>query len=230
MTKNRPLSYTLIQTRESGIPRTHARVNCSRCRAHLEVNILSGDNHLTLVERHARNAGWLFNKNVASKCVCPSCYLGDHAEPEKDAPPSQPIPETALAAAFVAAVNKETQVMPQSIPPRLGSSLPSGPKPIGAPTPQQKMKMREQLDGFYDENLKGYLDGHTDKTIADLCGVPWAWVRDLRDVAYGPLEVDAELQEIREQHRQLGEMRDGFSRTLTRLEERIARLEQKRRL
>lgn len=64
-------------------------------------------------------------------------------------------------------------------------------------TPADRAKIREFLDGHYDERRECLLDGYTDKTAAEKLGVPWSWVRDLREFAYGPIKGDPELMEIR---------------------------------
>lgn len=98
------------------------------------------------------------------------------------------------------------------------------------PTPEQLLRIRQELDGHYDESRRCYLERQTDKTLAERCGVPWAWVRDLREVAYGPLEADSELVEIREEMRRLddayGELGNRLETALKRLqaaEERLSR-------
>lgn len=231
MTKTRPLSYKLFQTRENGQPRTLARVTCSRCPAILDVPITGTANHLVIVGRHAHSAGWLFNKNTARKCVCPSCYLGtitdylagvtdaDQHEEPASAPPipmvdmiesaerqSSEISETSLGAALVAATKEKKMTQ----------------EPKTGPTPEHKLKIRAFLDGNYDERRKGYLEGYTDKRAGDELGVPWAWVRDLREVAYGPIECDPDLEEVRKEI-------DTMRAAIAKMEGRLSRMEAARR-
>ena len=241
MTKQRPLSYQILQTREDGFPKTVARVGCSRCTATLEVKIVSGDNHLSLVERHARQAGWLFNKNVARKCVCPGCYWGPSAHPDPvsgdlaaysdAAPPPLPVtdlilashpvtnataPATTLGTALVEAMKEKTMINKSQLPAVVSD------KPR-SPTPADKLKIRQFLDGNYDERLKGYLEsGMTDEKGAKELGVPMAWVRDLRELAYGPIECDGELMEVRQ-------ALDKLMREVVALNDKVKKLEIARR-
>lgn len=237
MKKARPLSYQIIQSREDGFPRTVARVKCSRCSNVLDVKILTGDNHIDLVAKHAFRNGWVFNKNTARKCACPSCYLGRHpVDPDplsgdlaegSDAVthpieiadmviasmPSAP-PPTSIATAMTRAIQEKAMTPTRPFAPITD-------KPRG-PTPEQKMKIREFLDGNYDEKLKGYLDEHTDETAAMVLGVPLAWVRDLREFAYGPIECDPEIVDLRRDM-------DKAMREMIALNDRLKKLEAKRR-
>lgn len=75
------------------------------------------------------------------------------------------------------------------------------PQPAAARTmtPADRMKIREFLDGHYDEQRKCLLDGHTDQSAGEKLGLPWSWVRDIREAAYGPIETDPELIELKKQ-------------------------------
>lgn len=65
-------------------------------------------------------------------------------------------------------------------------------------TPAEKRKVRELLDGHFDEELGAYLDGYSDERIAAEVMAPRAAVTKIREDAYGPIKVDPELQAIRE--------------------------------
>lgn len=94
------------------------------------------------------------------------------------------------------------------------------------PTPAEKYKIRDFLDGAYDDTKKGYIDGWTDKRAAEKLNFPMAWIRDMREFAYGPLECDVEVSDLldeieRVKRKQLEE--------LASLEKRVRSLEVARR-
>lgn len=217
--KNRPLSYAMFTSRADGTPRNFARVICSRCASVLEVNMHSMGNNPATVEKQARAEGWLFHAHTARKNVCPSCYLGQAPEPPAEAGGAKieelaPVATTALAKALVEAVaaqkEKVMQVAPAYVAPK-------------SPTPEQKMKIREELNGSYNEKMQCYIGPETDKDIAARLDVPWSWVRDLREIAYGPLKEDGAIVELKEE---LAKAK-GY---LAKLEERIHQLELQRRV
>lgn len=181
-----------------------ARISCARCPSVLDVPIRSGISHSAVVPAKARQAGWLFQLRHPSRCVCRDCYLGPR-DPVPDIAEviaaAEPTPTALSVALKQAAMNQPAKEALMNQP--MTVNLPFSPADVKGPTPAQKLKIRAELDANYDEALKLYLDRQTDKSIADKLGVPWGWVRDLREVAYGPLEGDAELLDIRAEHEKL---------------------------
>lgn len=64
-------------------------------------------------------------------------------------------------------------------------------------SPDEKTKVRNLLDACFDEGRGIYLDGQSDQAIAQKLNLPWASVRDYRDIAYGPLKGNEETAGIR---------------------------------
>jgi hypothetical protein len=65
-----------------------------------------------------------------------------------------------------------------------------------SPTPTQKKAIRDALDGNFDEEIGRYLDGLTDQKVAEKIGVPHAWVREIREKAYGEIKVNPDIEAI----------------------------------
>ena len=65
------------------------------------------------------------------------------------------------------------------------------------PSPSDKTRIRQYLDGHFDDSNGCYLDGASDQSGGQELGVPWAWVQDLREVAYGPLRENPVLTSLR---------------------------------
>ena len=64
-------------------------------------------------------------------------------------------------------------------------------------TPDEKTKARGKLEGCFDEQRGVYLDGMSDQKIGEQLGLPWASVRDYREVAFGPLKGNEETAALK---------------------------------
>lgn len=99
-------------------------------------------------------------------------------------------------------------------------------------TPDEKTKVRQKLDGCFDEQRGVYLDGQSDQKIGEALGIPWASVRDYRELAFGPLKGNEETAalkadidklaasiaaEMARSSKEIGELGAAKDRLLTRL-------------
>lgn len=66
-------------------------------------------------------------------------------------------------------------------------------------TPAQKAAVRNLLDKHFDDAAGRYLEGYTDERIAKDLNIPWAFVTQLREAAYGPLKSDPEVDALRKE-------------------------------
>lgn len=64
-----------------------------------------------------------------------------------------------------------------------------------APTPDQRAAIRRLLDTHFDDKVGGYLDGYSDQRIGKDLSIPWSWVQQLREAAYGPIRIDPAVAE-----------------------------------
>lgn len=64
-------------------------------------------------------------------------------------------------------------------------------------TPDERTKVRNQLEGCFDEQRGVYLDGQSDQSIGLKLNLPWASVRDYREVAFGPLKGNEETAALK---------------------------------
>ena len=60
-------------------------------------------------------------------------------------------------------------------------------------TADQRAKVRELIEQHFDEDKGCYLDGYSDEKIAIDVNVPRIHVEHLRDAAYGPIRISAEV-------------------------------------
>ncbi len=80
------------------------------------------------------------------------------------------------------------------------------PRPL---TPHEKTRVRQQLDSCFDEQAGFYLDGQSDQTIGIALDIPWACIRDYRELAYGPLKGNQEIADLRTEIDKLSSALDG---------------------
>lgn len=68
------------------------------------------------------------------------------------------------------------------------------PRPL---SPDEKTRVRQKLDGCFDELRGVYLDGQSDQKIGESLGIPWASVREYREIAFGPLKGNEETAALK---------------------------------
>lgn len=101
--------------------------------------------------------------------------------------------------------------------PNATAELPRG------PTHEQRKKIAEHLRGCFDENIGCYLDGETDQRIGERFGVPWGWIREVRDLLGFEIRTDAEIEALRAEIEALADMALALDKKLTALQaKRIA--------
>ena len=70
--KTRPLSYDVVQIRDTSGLRSVARIWCAQCGETLDIS-LAASRHADDVERCARAKGWDCDKNRPRRTLCPDC-------------------------------------------------------------------------------------------------------------------------------------------------------------
>lgn len=71
--------------------------------------------------------------------------------------------------------------------------------PEGVPTPltsDQRVQIRNLLDKHFDDSVGYYLDGYSDRRIADEIDVPRVHIEQIREAAYGPLRVNPAVTQM----------------------------------
>lgn len=110
-----------------------------------------------------------------------------------------------------------------AIPPALPAEPPRG------LTPEERKRCRDLLDGSYDEQRHCYLDGESDKSLADKAQVPAASFAALREAAYGPLTANPELEALRDQmasfESRWADAHASFQREFATIRDRLAKAE-----
>lgn len=185
---NRPLAYEMLPRIPDGdsIAYQHA---VSFCKCGAEWNkIWRRPHHPIEIGKAAKRDGWEMDPESAGTTVCPACIeqrkikrRGERPEKEKT---------------MVAMVN--------------GGGVALMPAPKGADNGQaraltvdERVAVRALLDGHFDDKAGRYLDSYSDQRVGFECTVPWASVAELREIAYGALKGNAELDTLRGELEQL---------------------------
>jgi len=106
---------------------------------------------------------------------------------------------------------------PKAKPPKedVMAELPKG------PSHEQRKRIAAHLRGIFDEARGCYFDGHTDQTVGQELQMPWAWVRECREVLGFDIKIDPEIEALRSEFATLADM-------LVAAEAKLAALEKKR--
>ena len=195
----RPLSYAIESRRISGAQhyRPHAVAHCASCGNAGAIAISPNHHNPEAIGQKFRDHKWEFNPFQKSGCTCPDCIArrklaragespnramqpaGGSASPSKreSEPSAAPVPHS----------SKEDKTVTQTL-----TLVPTG----AGITVLQRGKVREFLAGTFDEQRGHYLDGYSDARVAKEHNVPEAAVRELREVAFGPLKSVPELDAL----------------------------------
>jgi hypothetical protein len=207
-----PKAYGTETRFQDGAWQTFVYTWCIECGKRHEVHWNTGGADPAFVDKKMRGLGWHFDAHKPKNCVCPECIQGP-----------------ARAGPVTGKVTEEPNDMKNTTPPNSTDNNPSGYSPpthagdtaitsmvatqIGktdVPPPRtltahERTKVRQLLDGHFDE-LKGqYLEGYDDKRIGEECNVPWALVTQIRELAYGPIKEDPEKVAFRAEAKALRE-------------------------
>jgi hypothetical protein len=186
-TKHRPLSYEILQIRETGGPRTIARIWCAACGSTLDLT-LTANRHADNVERRAKAKGWDCDKNRANRTICPDCK----AAPPARIKPAMPVVPKACRSAT--AVKPAIPAIPTAnMEPPMTTITPA----VRPATPDEGMRIRHKLDGVFDDAKGMYLDGFSDQRVAEELKLPRKMIEQIREAAYGPIRTDPEIEQLR---------------------------------
>lgn len=171
--KTRPLSYDVLQVRDTSGPRTVARLWCAACGETLDLPLTTSRN-ADDIERRARAKGWDCDKNRASRTICPDCK-------------AHPRPPVKVA------VPKPTKPTKPTIRKEMPMTTPA----LRPATPDERMRIRHKLDEVFDDSKGMYLDGFSDQRVADGLKLPRKMIEQIREAAYGPIRTDPEIDQLR---------------------------------
>jgi len=173
MSKRPGRSYCFDVRTDPITHRKSAIFSCHYCPAHTEVTISGHVHNPEMSVKRCREKGWEADMYTGRLVVCPDCQR-KRKEDRKVQSPTKP-----------------------TLVPRPPAQQPPARTPD---TPDTRTKIRQLLDGFFDDKLGTYLsDGrgpYSDERIAKECNVPVDQVRQIRETAYGPIKMDPEMAKL----------------------------------
>lgn len=131
-----------------------------------------------------QRAGWEVDQHNKSKCFCPTCVKSSRRSREsvtvRRLPPinQKPTEELEKMTKPIDLTNAHPTVDVRTIPSDV------------------KMKIRNRLDENFDDEKGVYLAGYSDEKIATELDIPRSQVFAYREMAYGPLKSDPEVDAI----------------------------------
>lgn len=180
-------SFDVIYGRDAeNRPTTIARFECDRCPAAHE-EVLKGGSTINPehIAKRACRAGWDAPAR-RGKPRCPACS-------SKRQRGESPGPKTLN--------NPESNVVNLPTNPTTPKAKPAV-EAMADLTPGQKQQIRTLLDKHFDDSAGAYLDGYSDQRIGAELNLAWAHVSRLREVGYGPIRRDMEVDTLRAELRQ----------------------------
>jgi hypothetical protein len=172
---------------------------CVECRVTDYIALKSGSSLNPLGHnQQMRNRGWAVPKAKISKVYCPTC----------------------ASARIINDVDSELRKFQGTPPTIMGELVPDMPSDlkqastpgsnvatlVRAPTPEQRVAIRNGLDLHFDDARGHYIDGMDDDKLAQKLGVPRILVEQIRETAYGPIRSDPEIESMRTEVSELKRM------------------------
>lgn len=227
---------------DGSTPKPAARIECDFCDTDEFVPLTGPFNGYHVAERFRRK-GW----EIARKTRCPGCLknrrhhrreggdskLGaqlrlvqasplDRASPVAIATATGPV-ELAPSPAprVIPTAHPSTPIIKESAPVTSATPAPMQPRAL---SPDERAKVRRELDAYFDDSVGMYLGGENDQRIGERLNIPWAAIAQMREAAYGPIRTDPEVEAMRAAVRVLSEGLEERNRTAENLlkEERAA--------
>jgi hypothetical protein len=173
----RDLGFEVVSTPYGDGVRTALRFQCVECGAVLDVPKLKNTTNPEDGAARARAKGWGADAWRKNRCFCPACVNAERAANDPDSE-----------------LKKKVVSMAQPV-----ATPPPAVALVREITADQKQRIRALLDKHFDDAVGVYLDDQSDKTVAEAAGVPRIIVENIREAAYGPIRITAEIQAMRDE-------------------------------
>lgn len=170
--------------------RSSAILKCAGCDVKGKLPIMGFGNNPEKIEKAFVRLGWRCDVHKASGNFCPKCMKEKAVRAE------------AAARRKDEQCKEEQQVELRAFTRTPASATISTPrvveiKSLRELTPEQKFRLRQELDQSFDDSAGCYLDGRTDHTVSEKLGIPRAIVIEFRELMYGPLKEDPLITTLR---------------------------------
>lgn len=197
--------------------RAVARFDCASCDNKLLIPMAGKPVSPPRVVKQASNAGWIAYEDRSSRTACPNCQ--HRAKPfivEAQMSSKNALPRVSVAPPSLTVVPTEAQP---------ADSSPPAPDPeTRRPTPDQRAAIRAAIERNFDDGRGMYLSGQSDQSIAATLDVPRRYVEQIREAAYGPIRVTAELLAVQREFETLRSDFEGARDLMREMEGRMTAL------
>lgn len=146
-----------------------ARIACQQCGIHEEWG-LGSPPEPSILKRHFITRGW----EVAKKGICPDCQAKKKASKSMNTTKPQGVPAAQPAAKPTAAEEAKASEAAK----------------------RAKRMIYMALEDYYDEQKKCYKNGKSDKAIAAEVGASEAFVRQIRETDFGPIQPMVSVEDM----------------------------------
>lgn len=161
------------------------KITCGRCSASAKTHVgtahnRSGEDGDHLIDRMATRRFGEWGWRVATKPGrhrCPACLA---------------IETAAKPFAKLAKIKEASPMLAPS--PSAGAAAQT--EPPREMSREDRRIVFEKLNELYVNEKTGYAPGHTDKTVAEGLGCPRAWVAQVREEMFGPVNSNPEIDEL----------------------------------
>lgn len=182
--------FTAVSQAHGGKMRRAWAIRCCGCDAVAELADTFGVNTRDgqLAKKFAR-MGWLVGRNAAHD-LCPACVAAARVKVKPSPAAAEAragvTPGLAVAAPPPPAAAEQQQQQGE------GETMPETPRaePPRTMGRDDRRRIHETIDAAWADERGCYLAGASDKSIAETLKVPWAWVAQVRNEAFGERDIN----------------------------------------
>ena len=213
MSRTNPMAYRIGPFAPPGDLRSTAITSCAKCGNEGKIIIAGMGNNPEKIEKLYIRLGWDYQRFSPGQCICAKCVKQREIRATEEVTRPRPVEAPGLRTAqVVQALN------PQKEPTMRSSSR--GDVGIKSLTPEQKSKLRSELDSTFDDSVGRYLEGNSDHKISEKLDIARTIVQEFRENFYGELQDDPEISAFRQQL-------DDAKRVLSNMQGTVAKMELK---
>lgn len=154
---------------DDGVRKPCARLTCHACGV-VARRWITGRLAPELLAKHFEGLGWTLHADTAECGACRQARIAARR------------------------TNKDLRLMKATDTPPI--VVPLQPRPL---TPAERTQARLKLDACFDDQSGFYLNGESDQSVAASLNLPWASLRDYREVAFGPLKGNSETAALKDE-------------------------------
>lgn len=193
MSRVQATSYRIGTWAPPGDMRPTAISRCAKCGNEGRLIIAGVGNNPHKIEKFYIRLGWDYDVFSPGNCICPKCVRQREIRATEEVTRPRPVsaPPGLRTAQIAQALNPQKE-----LPMRSSSKEEVGIKSL---SPEQKAKLRGELDSTFDDSVGRYLDGNSDHKISEKLGIARATVQEFRENFYGELQDDPEISAFRQQ-------------------------------